>query len=613
VTLSDRDTAVDVKDFLHIGKNTLELEMTGGDAPCETGAAFGRVELVGFNYDIITAVYVSSRTEGDAVRLRVKAETLEGGGATRAVATLVSPGGRVYYCGMSSGEGEILITEPNPWWPSQLGVQNLYRLTVNLYADGEIIDSADMRVGLTELEAKSAASPMPQLTVGGASFYMKAAVLGADDRYLPLLDNERMKTNLTECSAFGFNTVIIKDIGVYPSDSFFCLCDGLGLFAIPELASQEHLSSFLEAYRRCAYHVSFAAVMLTGDARRALLPDFLSEKVVLTAESLETLAECGGVTLPVWQSLTEMLPPDDRNLNSHALERISLIDNNAEMLFGLRDRFPSGLNEAYYAISLTEADRLSELIGGTRRHRGDFSYTVLPRLTDPSPAVSESLIDRFGRRKAHCYALTRLFSPVYVGAVADGTRVTFFVSNESREEKKLKFSYSVSSSDGRAAFRDGFALTVPPLSSMDILTSDFAEIAEGHLDEYYVAYSLSDSFITVSKGTLLFTPPKHFKFRRPNIRTELTGTGTHFILTLSSDVFARGVEIDFGNTKVEIEDNYFDITDRSPVRVDVVTEHATAIEVLRRELTVRSAYDIGRHTAPDGGNAPQKNIGYEEL
>ncbi|MBQ7363516.1 MAG: hypothetical protein IJW48_03580 [Clostridia bacterium] len=596
VTFTDRDTTLDVKELLHIGNNTLEIEMNAkdrGDDPLDL--SLGSVELVGFNHDIITSVFVSSELRGESVRFRISAETFEAGGATRAVATLVSPGGRVYYCGMSSGTGEIDITEPNPWWPSLLGVQNLYRLTVNLYADGEVIDSADMRVGLCRLlMGENNPCGLPTLSFNGTNFYMKAVCYYPDDLFLPMLDRERIKTNLYECARSGFNTVIVKDCGKYPGAEFFDVCDELGLIAIPELASDGNLSAFLEAYRSEAYHVSFRAVLLTGGARETELPDFLADKARLSTESLDSIAEWGRATLPGERSLCDMLSPDDMNLNSYALSSLSELSDNAELLSGLLYRFPSGLREAYYAVSLTEADRLSEVIGKTRRSRPSAMYSVMPRLSDAAPTVSRSLVDRYGRRKPHCYALSRLFAPAYVGAVSDGTRVTFFISNESREAKTFKFSYAVCAADGRAAFRDAFTVTAEPFSSMDILTSDFGEIVGESLDEYYVSYSISDSFITVSRGTLLFTPPKFFKLRRPNIRTEISGGGSRFILTLSSDVFAKGVEISFGDTAVSIEDNYFDITDRSPVRIDLETEHATAIEVLRRELRVRSAYDIGR-------------------
>ncbi len=590
----DGDSSFDVKELLHIGKNTLEIEMNAKDAETDLlGRTVGAAELVGFNHDIITSVFVTTERRDDSVRLGIRAETLEGNGATRAVATLVSPGGRVYYCGMSSGAGEIDVTEPNPWWPSSLGVQNLYRLTVNLYADGEIIDSADMRVGLAELVARdTSVCGIPQLSFSDSDFYMKAVCYGRDDLALPLLSNERMRKNLAECAAFGFNTVIIRDTGVYPRGEFFDICDELGLVAVPELSSSSHLAAFIDAYRREAYHVSFRAVLLTGEGKDIGLPDFLVGKAVVSADSLDSLTVEGRATLPEWRSLCDMLSPEDMNLNSYTLAKLSELENNAELLLELGYRFPRGLNEAYYALSLTEADRLSEIIGRARRE--GRSYTVLPRLTDERPTVSPSLIDRYGRRKPHCYALSHLFAPVYVGAVADGTRVTFFVSNAARDMKVLKFSYAVCSRDGRAVFRDGFAVNAAAHSSMDVLTSDFAEIVGGHLDEYYVAYSVSDSFITLSRGTLLFTSPKYFKLVKPNIRAEISGGGTHFILTLSSDVFVKGVEIGFGDTAVKTDDNYFDITDRSPVRVDLETEHATAIEVLRRELTVRSAYDIGR-------------------
>jgi hypothetical protein len=49
----------------------------------------------------------------------------------RAVATLVSPTGKIYYSGLADGSGAISIPDPLLWWPSGMGVPNLYDLAVN--------------------------------------------------------------------------------------------------------------------------------------------------------------------------------------------------------------------------------------------------------------------------------------------------------------------------------------------------------------------------------------------------------------------------------------------------------------------------------------------------
>ena len=100
--------------------------------------------------------------------------------------------------------------------------------------------------------------------------------------------------------------------------------------------------------------------------------------------------------------------------------------------------------------------------------------------------------------------------------------------------------------------------------------------------------------ITTSKGTLLFTYPKYFKFKKPTIRTDIQGSGAHYSIVVSSDVFASGVYIGFKGFNSYVEDNFFDITDSSAIRLEIELDSAEAIETLRRELTVRSVYDIGR-------------------
>jgi hypothetical protein len=130
---------------------------------------------------------------------------------------------------------------------------------------------------------------------------------------------------------------------------------------------------------------------------------------------------------------------------------------------------------------------------------------------------------------------------------------------------------------------------------MDVLTIDLAEAVGGRIDECFVTYSVSDGFITSSKGTLLFTSPKKFKFLKPTFSTEISGSGTHFVISVSSDVPADKVYFDFETVEASFDENYIFIDDSSPRRIEFTTSSALAIEILRRELKVRSLYDIGRN------------------
>ena len=92
----------------------------------------------------------------------------------------------------------------------------------------------------------------------------------------------------------------------------------------------------------------------------------------------------------------------------------------------------------------------------------------------------------------------------------------------------------------------------------------------------------------------IFVKPKHFEFTKPSIDVKINGTGTDFTLDIASDTYARSVELDFTDADGVLEDNYIDLVPDRPVRLSFKARRPVSVELLRRSLTVRSVYDIGR-------------------
>ena len=62
-------------------------------------------------------------------------------------------------------------------------------------------------------------------------------------------------------------------------------------------------------------------------------------------------------------------------------------------------------------------------------------------------------------------------------------------------------------------------------------------------------------------------------------------------MMISSDCFARAVELDFIDTDCKLSENFFDITSAQPRCVFAKTDYTA--EQLEQELIIRTTYDIG--------------------
>ena len=599
------DLLYDVKQHLNIGKNTLTLEFSREDVSdfCGISCRMSRIsvakcELVCFNDDIITSVRTRQQMCDGYVKLSVMVDTLENKDATRAVATIVSPGGRIFYCGISGGVGSIDITEPNLWWPSEFGVQNLYKLSVNLYAENEIVDSLDMKLGLVEMKTRGCERPEDfSVIVNGVELFSRGVCYVPDDMLLPMLSESRARALLTDCKRVGFNTVVLPDLGVYAEDFFYKICDELGLVIWQELRADKDIEvkrrEIQENIRSRSYHASLGVILLTDntldDAVKELLPDCATVHI----PSLDKICEHSYPSVPSYKTVSSVASSEEANIFSETMQLHSTLRDNCELLDSGSFRYPNGIDEINMATCLRESLSVSSLIDKIRRENSR-GYVILPRLNDPWPCISESSVDYLGRWGAQHYAYRHLFAPVMVSAVNDGTHVTFFVSNKNKQSYSGTFRYSVRDNLGECLFKDKFDVTVPEGESIDILTVDLGEVVSSRIDECFLEYSVADSFIVTSKGILLFTNPKMFRFKKPTFETELSGSGTNFVLSVSSDVFAMGVSFSFPSVEARFDDNFISITDSSPVRIEFTTDRVYAIEILRRELSVSSIYDIGR-------------------
>lgn len=679
-----RTYTFDVKSRVVYGENTLRLEFTPtADSPMrraafmqECGGALSlvdmgisrEIELISFSHKIIDDLIVRQvHNEDGSVRVNLEITTIGLDSMSRAVANLVSPGGQSYYCGLIGGKGSILLKNPNLWWPNGLGVQNLYRLSVNLYSDSELEDSRDIRIGLRTLTTSSSddeeGGEELALVVNGVKFFTMGARYIPEDCILPKISKERTRKILEGCKAANFNSLSVWGGGVYPPDYFYDLCDELGLVVWQEVMdsdatynTEEYKDSIKEElcdnFSRIAHHPSLGVVLgsaeieeltakseegsaegennsptdtedLVFSLAKEIIPDtvYLSSSAVLcggfnstlSRDNMSTLSqygipesesnktdlgyirEAGVESLPSYKTTCTFASADDLNLFSPTMEaHQSAGDTNERMICSVarQYRYACDFDSLIYATQLVSGDVIRANVEYARRHRGEYMGYMFGQLNDCFPVSSHSSIDYYGRWKALHYYAKRFYSPVLVSAAKEGTRVRFNLSNEQRIVYNGRFSYSLLDNKNNCIFTDSFDISMDASSTLDLPMVDFTDKLKGHEREYYLAYSITGNTAS-SSGTMLFVPPKSFDFLPPKIDAEIDGNLRDYTITLCTDAYARGVEIDFAEVDAVFEDNYFDLTSCSSHRIHFTTREVTTPETLRRELRIKTVYNIG--------------------
>ena len=308
------------------------------------------------------------------------------------------------------------------------------------------------------------------------------------------------------------------------------------------------------------------------------------------------VSEFGFQSFPCMQTIESFTEPNDRNVFSYVMEKHQRNAQANSKIIGYLAQmylYPRNLSTLVYASQLLQAQAMQYGVEHWRRNRGRCMGAVIWQLNDCWPVASWSSIDYFGRWKALHYYAKRFFAPVLLscheeGVLSQNTNVNaepfalkksarLNVSNETPEPFAGKVVWSLRKPDASVIEEGEFEVAVPALSAVWLDEQEFPD-----QDEFgcYYSYRLERGGSIISSGSVLFCPPKHFRFVDPQLKATVNGEE----IIVAAGAYARSVEILCG-ADVLLSDNYFDMNGGER-RVRILRGTAT-------DVAVRSVYDIG--------------------
>ena len=309
------------------------------------------------------------------------------------------------------------------------------------------------------------------------------------------------------------------------------------------------------------------------------------------------LSEFGFQSFPCLKTVESFTEPEDRNIFSRVMEMHQRNRAaNGKILDYLSQTYlyPKDFDSLLYASQLLQAEAIRYGVEHFRRYRGRCMGAVVWQLNDIWPVASWASIDYYGRWKALHYAECKMFAPVLVSCEETGElterpfciqerkspiemAIRLHVTNETWETKKGFVCWELRRTDATVIMEGKQKVTVPPFDGVWLDKQEFTGQDERNC---YVSYRFEQDGQTVSCGTTLFTPPKHFQFQNPHLSVSVSGEW----ITVKADAYAKSVEIIPVDGDVRLSDNYFDLNGDSK-EVKILSGDASAFRV-------RSVYDI---------------------
>ncbi len=174
---------------------------------------------------------------------------------------LVGPRKRIFIhqtsAELHNGDGEIhfSIGEPQRWWPSGMGEQELYKFTLTLLADDKAVDKMTSTLGMTSVRTPKG-DPQSTLLVNGRQYdYQSVVSITPDDEkhILPI---------------GGDSLLVVQDH--FGSDVLFDAADRAGILVIQSVPLSRNVaggSQVRQQVDRLAAHPSLAGWLVNDHCR----------------------------------------------------------------------------------------------------------------------------------------------------------------------------------------------------------------------------------------------------------------------------------------------------------------------------------------------------------
>ena len=323
-------------------------------------------------------------------------------------------------------------------------------------------------------------------------------------------------------------------------------------------------------------------------------PDFL----LCRNRGYRYVSEFGFQSFPCKKTIDTFTEERDRNVLSEIMDRHQRSSNGNELILTYLSRnylYPNDLETFIYASQLLQADSIKYRVEHFRRNRGRCMGTLYWQLNDIWPATSWASIDYCGRFKALHYAAKRFYAPILLSCEEVGELQTrrfinteertlcheksakFFVTNDTREDVCGIVKWALRDAKSNLIQEGEERLCVPARSvkCLDKMTFETLNPATDHLTYAFVVDGKE-----ISGGSVLFTPPKYYRFENPALRYELQGDE----LIIHSDCYAKSVQIEGVDGDLLLEDNFFDM-EKGEKRVRILSGKAS-------KILLRSVFDI---------------------
>ena len=177
-----------------------------------------------------------------------------------------------------------------------------------------------------------------------------------------------------------------------------------------------------------------------------------------------------------------------------------------------------------------------------------------------------------------------------MGLFLEGDTLNVNISNETMNDFEGELRLYTTTNEFQVKSENISEVNVDKLTSKDVVTVkvDMSDVYNTFI--YADLYDKNGNF--VMRNTQLLCEAKHFDFKKPEINVDVRDVDGGVELCVTSNVYAKGVFLEFDGFDLTLSDNFFDLTDSAPYVVTAKTDRSA--DEIKKAMKIMSVYDIGR-------------------
>ena len=276
-------------------------------------------------------------------------------------------------------------------------------------------------------------------------------------------------------------------------------------------------------------------------------------------------SEFGFEAFPMMKTLKTFAKPEDMKIDSDVMHsHQKCASGNEKILSYVKDyyKIPEDFAHFVYLSQILQADAIRYGVEHFRRFRGRCMGALYWQLNDCWPVVSWASVDYYGRWKALHHRARKFFAPVLISVHENENEKIINISNETLKTFEGKICAAVKNNRMETLASWETAVSVGELSSLDtILPKDLSDLLDGAPSELFLEYKLEKDGVIVECDSKIYVKPCDYRFEDPALKATVREENGAYYLDIEATRYAKNVMIEFENAAVELDENFFDITD----------------------------------------------------